>query len=57
MSTTSWMRRRAAVSLTEEGNELAQKLLGGQKASSLENGTNLYDPVNLETLHILAAMP
>jgi preprotein translocase subunit SecA len=38
------------VTLTDEGVELAEKLL--HKAGALKSG-NLYDPVNLETLHIL----
>jgi preprotein translocase subunit SecA len=36
--------------MTEEGIELAQKLLREQ---GLLEGDNLFDPVNLETLHIL----
>ena len=43
-STTSSTRRRFSVTLTDDGVELAQKLLGIR---------NLYDPVNLESLHIL----
>ncbi|HZO13253.1 MAG TPA: DEAD/DEAH box helicase, partial [Polyangiaceae bacterium] len=39
-----------SVTLTDEGVELAEKLL---KQGKLIEGDNLYDPVNLETLHIL----
>jgi preprotein translocase subunit SecA len=39
-----------SATLTDEGIELAEKLL--KKAGALE-GENLYDPVNLETLHIV----
>jgi preprotein translocase subunit SecA len=39
-----------SVTLTDEGVELAEKLL---KEGKLIEGENLYDPVNLETLHIL----
>jgi len=38
------------VTLTDEGVELAEKLLS---AIDVLRGKNLYDPVNLETLHIL----
>ncbi|MEO7328283.1 MAG: preprotein translocase subunit SecA, partial [Minicystis sp.] len=38
------------VTLTDEGTEVAERLLSG--VGSLK-GKNLYDPVNLETLHIL----
>ncbi len=38
------------VTLTDEGVELAEKLL--HRGGALKSG-NLYDPVNLETLHIL----
>jgi preprotein translocase subunit SecA len=39
-----------SVALTDDGVELAEKLL--KKAKALESD-NLYEPVNLETLHIL----
>jgi preprotein translocase subunit SecA len=39
-----------SVTLTDEGVEMAEKLLA--QGGALE-GKNLYDPVNLETLHIL----
>jgi preprotein translocase subunit SecA len=39
-----------SVTLTDDGVELAEKLLLKQ---NILKGTNLYDPVNLETLHIL----
>jgi preprotein translocase subunit SecA len=39
-----------SVTLTDDGVELAEKLLG---AIGAVKGKNLYDPVNLETLHIL----
>ena len=39
-----------SVALTEEGIELAQKLLGDK---GVIEGRNLFDPVNLESLHIL----
>jgi preprotein translocase subunit SecA len=39
-----------SVTLTDDGVELAQKLLGSLRALK---GKNLYDPENLETLHIL----
>jgi preprotein translocase subunit SecA len=39
-----------SVTLTDEGVDLAQKLLAGVGALK---GANLYDPENLETLHIL----
>jgi preprotein translocase subunit SecA len=39
-----------SVTLTDEGVELAQKMLSGIGAIK---GKNLYDPANLETLHIL----
>jgi len=38
------------VTMTESGIELAQKLLSSK---GMLTGTNLYDPVNLETLHVL----
>jgi preprotein translocase subunit SecA len=38
------------VTLTDEGVELAEKLL--HRSGAMKSG-NLYDPVNLETLHIL----
>ena len=38
------------VTLTEEGMEVAQRMLGQQGLMEVEN---LYDPVNLQTLHIL----
>ena len=40
-----------SVTLTEEGMERAQELLGGR--GLLGGDGNLYDPANLETLHIL----
>src|SRR5688572_16109551 len=39
-----------SVTLTDEGVETAERLLSSLKVLK---GTNLYDPVNLETLHIL----
>ncbi len=39
-----------SVTLTDEGTEAAERLLLGLGALK---GSNLYDPVNLETLHIL----
>ncbi len=39
-----------SATLTEEGIELAQRMLGDR---GLLEGNNLYDPVNLESLHIL----
>ncbi|WP_437780551.1 preprotein translocase subunit SecA [Sorangium sp. So ce1097] len=39
-----------SVTLTDEGVETAERLLSALKVLK---GTNLYDPVNLETLHIL----
>jgi preprotein translocase subunit SecA len=39
-----------SVTLTDEGTEVAERLLSGMGAI---RGTNLYDPVNLGTLHIL----
>ena len=39
-----------SATFTEEGIELSQKLLGD---ADLLEGENLYDPVNLESLHIL----
>ena len=39
-----------SVTLTDEGVEVAEKLLLGL---GVLRGSNLYDPVNLETLHIL----
>ena len=44
--------KNRSVTLTEEGMEGAQELLGGRGLLG-GDGTNLYDPVNLETLHIL----
>jgi preprotein translocase subunit SecA len=41
-----------SVTLTEEGMERAQELLAGRGLLGGE-GANLYDPANLETLHIL----
>src|SRR6185436_10874507 len=38
------------VTLTDDGVEMAERLLNGL---GVLKGTNLYDPVNLETLHIL----
>ena len=40
-----------SVTLTEDGMEYAQQLL--VKAGGLMESSNLYDPVNLQTLHIL----
>jgi len=39
-----------SVTLTDEGTEVAERLLSGMGAI---RGSNLYDPVNLGTLHIL----
>ncbi|HBQ12041.1 MAG TPA: preprotein translocase subunit SecA [Myxococcales bacterium] len=39
-----------SATFTEEGIELSQKLLGD---ADMLDGENLYDPVNLESLHIL----
>ncbi len=39
-----------SVTLTDDGVEMAEKLLG---AIGAIKGKNLYDPVNLETLHIM----
>ena len=39
-----------SVTLTDEGTEVAERLLSGMGAI---RGSNLYDPVNLSTLHIL----
>ncbi len=39
-----------SVTITDAGNDLAQKLLAER---GLLEGGNLYDPLNLETLHIL----
>ena len=39
-----------SVSLTDEGTEVAERLLSGL---GVLKSSNLYDPVNLETLHIL----
>ncbi|MBX3269349.1 MAG: preprotein translocase subunit SecA [Sandaracinaceae bacterium] len=39
-----------SATLTEEGIELCQRMLGDK---GLLEGANLYDPVNLESLHIL----
>jgi preprotein translocase subunit SecA len=39
-----------SVTLTDEGTEMAERLLSGLGALK---GGNLYEPVNLETLHIL----
>ena len=44
--------KNRSVTLTEDGMERAQELLGGRGLLG-GDGTNLYDPVNLETLHIL----
>ena len=44
--------KNRSVTLTEEGMERAQELLAGRGLLS-GDGVNLYDPVNLETLHIL----
>ncbi len=44
--------KNRSVTLTEEGMERAQELLAGRGLLS-GDGANLYDPVNLETLHIL----
>jgi preprotein translocase subunit SecA len=44
--------KNRSVTLTEEGMEGAQELLAGRGLLG-GDGTNLYDPVNLETLHIL----
>jgi len=41
-----------SVTLTEEGMERAQELLAGRGLLG-GDGANLYDPANLETLHIL----
>ncbi|MFW2386942.1 MAG: preprotein translocase subunit SecA [Polyangiales bacterium] len=43
--------KNRSVTLTEDGMEYAQELLGGR--GLLGGDGNLYDPVNLETLHIL----
>jgi preprotein translocase subunit SecA len=39
-----------SVTLTDDGTEVAERLLSGM---GVLRGSNLYDPVNLETLHIL----
>ncbi|UCH30925.1 MAG: preprotein translocase subunit SecA [Myxococcales bacterium] len=44
--------KNRSVTLTEEGMERAQELLAGRGLLG-GAGANLYDPVNLETLHIL----
>ncbi len=44
--------KNRSVTLTEDGMETAQELLGGRGLLG-GDGVNLYDPVNLETLHIL----
>ncbi|HSN81053.1 MAG TPA: preprotein translocase subunit SecA [Polyangiales bacterium] len=44
--------KNRSVTLTEEGMERAQELLAGRGLLG-GDGVNLYDPVNLETLHIL----
>ncbi|MGB5194761.1 MAG: preprotein translocase subunit SecA, partial [Polyangiales bacterium] len=44
--------KNRSVTLTEDGMERAQELLAGRGLLGGE-GANLYDPVNLETLHIL----
>jgi preprotein translocase subunit SecA len=44
--------KNRSVTLTEEGMERAQELMAGRGLLSGE-GANLYDPANLETLHIL----
>ena len=44
--------KNRSVTLTEEGMESAQDLLAGRGLLG-GDGANLYDPVNLETLHIL----
>ncbi|KPK16855.1 MAG: preprotein translocase subunit SecA [Myxococcales bacterium SG8_38] len=44
--------KNRSVTLTEEGMERAQELLAG-RGLLRGDGVNLYDPVNLETLHIL----
>ncbi len=44
--------KNRSVTLTEDGMERAQELLAGRGLLG-GDGTNLYDPVNLETLHIL----
>jgi len=43
--------KNRSVTLTEEGMEYAQEMLGGR--GLLGGDGNLYDPTNLETLHIL----
>jgi preprotein translocase subunit SecA len=43
--------KNRSVTLTEDGMERAQELLGGR--GLLGGDGNLYDPANLETLHIL----
>ncbi len=50
-----------SVTLTDEGTEVAERLLGalrvasrgGREGGEVLRSKNLYDPVNLETLHIL----
>ncbi len=44
--------KNRSVTLTEDGMERAQELLSGKGLLGGDTG-NLYDPVNLETLHIL----
>ena len=44
--------KNRSVTLTEDGMERAQELLAGRGLLG-GDGANLYDPVNLETLHIL----
>ncbi|MEM7139077.1 MAG: preprotein translocase subunit SecA [Myxococcota bacterium] len=44
--------KNRSVTLTEDGMERSQELLGGRGLLG-GTGDNLYDPVNLETLHIL----
>jgi preprotein translocase subunit SecA len=44
--------KNRSVTLTEEGMERAQELLAGRGLLGGETA-NLYDPINLETLHIL----
>jgi preprotein translocase subunit SecA len=44
--------KNRSVTLTEEGMERAQELLAGRGLLGVD-AANLYDPVNLETLHIL----
>ncbi len=51
--------KQFSVTLTDDGNEAAERLLDGAGILLSSDGTagkskgNLYDPVNLETLHIL----